>query len=130
MNDLLVLVLIADAAQNAMAGQYQSIVDGLLLVSTIVFWSFFVDWLGYRFKFIERFIQPPPLLLIKDGEFLYRNMRKELVTKNELLSQLREQGIEDLSRVKEAFMEADGNISIITRDQGPRGKKADRKKMV
>ena len=46
-SDLLVLVLIADAAQNAMAGDYKSLPDGLILVSAIVFWSFALDWLGY-----------------------------------------------------------------------------------
>ena len=44
--DMLVLVLIADAAQNAMAGEYTSIVDGLILVATIVGWTVVVDWVG------------------------------------------------------------------------------------
>src|SRR6185503_16139467 len=47
--DVLVLVLISDAAQNGMAKNYTSLPDGLLLVSTIVFWSYALDWLGYRF---------------------------------------------------------------------------------
>ena len=44
--DLLVIVLVADAAQNAMANEYKSITEGTLLVVTIVFWNFAVDWLG------------------------------------------------------------------------------------
>src|SRR4051794_24523835 len=47
--DLLVIVLIADAAQNAMADDYTSVPDGVLLVVTIVGWSYALDWLGYRF---------------------------------------------------------------------------------
>jgi hypothetical protein len=47
--DMLVIVLLADAAQNAMAGEYKSISDGLVLVSTIIFWSYALDWLGYRY---------------------------------------------------------------------------------
>ncbi|HEX2981271.1 MAG TPA: hypothetical protein VHO48_13460, partial [Anaerolineaceae bacterium] len=59
-SDLLVVVLLADAAQNGMAGDYQSISDGILLVATIILWSYFLDWLGYRFPRIERLIHPSP----------------------------------------------------------------------
>lgn len=128
MNDLLVLVLIADASQNAMAGNYQSIADGLLLVATIVFWSYFVDWLGYHFKWIEHFIEPPPLLLIKDGNLQRRNMRRELITTSELLTHLREQGIDDICRVKEAYMEADGSFSVVSRDAPAGGHKTDNRR--
>ena len=48
--DLLMIVLIADAAQNAMANDYKSVTDGFILVATIVFWNFSFDWLGYRFR--------------------------------------------------------------------------------
>lgn len=48
--DLLVVVLIADAAQNAMAADYTSITDGFLLVATIIFWSYAIDWLGYHYR--------------------------------------------------------------------------------
>ncbi|MES4786098.1 MAG: DUF421 domain-containing protein, partial [Nitrospiraceae bacterium] len=51
--DLLVVVLIADAAQNAMANDYHSVTDGLLLVATIVFWSYALDWIGFRFPAIQ-----------------------------------------------------------------------------
>jgi uncharacterized membrane protein YcaP (DUF421 family) len=78
--DLLVIVLIADAAQNAMAGEYKSITEGALLVLTIVFWNYFIDWLGYHFKPLQRFVRPPPLKLIKDGQMLFQNMRKEMIT--------------------------------------------------
>src|SRR5215210_8618116 len=54
MADLLVLVLLADAAQNALADDYRSITDGLILVATILFWSVAFNWLGYRVPAIER----------------------------------------------------------------------------
>lgn len=113
LSDLLVVVLIADAAQNAMADNYDSVPDGLLLVFTIIFWSHVLDLLGYRFPLVERLIHPPPLPLIKDGKMILRNMRREFITKEELMSQLREQGIEDLAKIKIAHMEGDGHISII-----------------
>ncbi|WP_447979424.1 DUF421 domain-containing protein [Candidatus Nitrospira bockiana] len=111
--DLLVVVLIADAAQNAMGADYRSITDGLILVATIVFWSYALDWLGYRFPAFEHFVHPPPLRLIERGRLLHHNMAKELLTEEELRSQLRQQGIEDPRKVKEASMEGDGRISVV-----------------
>src|SRR6185295_20189641 len=71
--NLLTLVLIADAAQNGMAGQYHSVADGIALVGTIIFWSWFLDWLGYRLPWLQRFVHPPPLLLVKNGRLLRSN---------------------------------------------------------
>jgi uncharacterized membrane protein YcaP (DUF421 family) len=111
--DLLVLVLIADAIQNAMSGGYESITDGIILVSVIVFWSYALDWLGFRFPFLQRLIHPSSLMLVKNGEMLRRNMRRELITEDELRTALRKNGVSDLKRVKAAYMESDGQISVI-----------------
>jgi len=117
MADLLMTVLIADAAQNAMATDYTSVTDGFILVATIVFWNFTFDWLGYRYPGFARLVRPAPLLLIKDGRMLSHNMRKEFITKEELLAQLREQGVEKLADVKEARIEGDGQVSVIQRQR-------------
>jgi uncharacterized membrane protein YcaP (DUF421 family) len=115
--DVLVLVIIADAIQNAMAGEYTSVTDGCLLVSTIVFWNVVVDWLAYRWSFLRKLLEPRPLLLIRDGQLLRHNMRKELVTEDELLAQLRKQGVEKVQEVKRAFMETDGKVTVIPHKQ-------------
>lgn len=117
LSDLLVIVLLADAAQNGLADDYRSIPDGILLVITIIFWSYSLDWLGYRYPLIGKFIHPPALLLVRDGNMLRRNMRKEFITVDELMSSLREQGVNEVSQVKRAYMEGDGKISVITHDQ-------------
>src|SRR5688572_3427801 len=54
MSDLLVTVLLSDAAQNGMADDYSSVPDGLLLVATIMAWSHALDWLGQRFPRFQR----------------------------------------------------------------------------
>lgn len=127
MTDLLLITLIADASQNALAGDYMSIPAGIVLVSTIIFWSYALDWLSFRFTWFNRLVEPPPLPLIKDGQLLRRNMRRELITEEELMTQLREQGLDDLGQVRQAFMEPDGHISIVQAEtSGP--KKANRKK--
>lgn len=113
--DVLVLVIIADAAQNAMAGEYRSISDGMVLVATIVGWNVLLDWATYAVPALGRMLEAPPLLLVRDGRLLRRNMRKEFLTEEELRYQLRQKGVERIEDVKRAHMEPDGAISVVTR---------------
>ena len=119
--DLLVVVLLADAAQNGLADDYRSIPDGLLLVATIVFWSWALNWLGFRFPVFQSLIHPKPLPLVRDGRLLRRNLEKELITESELMSQLRLQGVDDIAEVSAAYMEGDGRISVIQQNGANRG---------
>jgi uncharacterized membrane protein YcaP (DUF421 family) len=117
--DVLVVVIIADAAQNAMAGGYESISDGLVLISTIVFWNLAVDWLSYRFPWFRRLAQPGALLLVDRGRILHRNLRQELLSVDDLMATLREKGVERPEQVKRACMESDGTITVIKRARSP-----------
>jgi uncharacterized membrane protein YcaP (DUF421 family) len=110
--DLLLMVLIADAAQNAMADQYRSITEGLVLCGTLIGWNYLFDWLAYRSRAFERLLEPAPLNVIRDGKFQRRNMRAEFITQDELMSLLRQQGVNDVKDVKWACIESDGGISV------------------
>src|SRR5262245_28947966 len=111
--DILLLVIIADASQNAMAGGYTTVGEGAVLVLTIVGWNWLLDWLSYKFVLVRRFTEPRKLTLVQRGVPLRRNMRREFITMDELESKLREQGIEAMSAVKAAYLEVDGQISVI-----------------
>lgn len=113
MTDLLLITLLADAAQNAMAGEYKSVPDGIVLVSTIIFWNYLFDWLSFKSSWFARLVEPPPLPLIKNGKILHRNMRREFITEDELMMQVRQKGLDDISQVKEAYIESNGQISVI-----------------
>jgi uncharacterized membrane protein YcaP (DUF421 family) len=115
MADLLVLVIVADAAQNGMAGEYRSISDGFVVVGTIVGWNYLLDWLAYRFPRLEKWLQPPPLPLVERGRILWRNMRLELISEGELRAKLREHGVDQLSQVEKARIESDGQVTVIKR---------------
>lgn len=117
MTDLLLITLLADAAQNAMAGEYQSLSDGVVLVATIIFWNYAFDWLSFQSEWFGRLIEPPPLPLVRNGRMLRRNMRHELITEDELMMELRQQGLEDVSKVRQAYIESDGRISVIERKE-------------
>lgn len=118
MADVLLLVLIADASQNAMAGGYESVTDGIVLVGTIAGWNYALDWAAYRWAAVRRFVEPRPLPLVRDGRILRANLRRELISVPELMAKLREAGAESPADVKLAVMESDGEISVIKKKDG------------
>ena len=111
--DILLLVLIADASQNAMSGGYTSVAEGVVLVATLIGWNYLLDWLAFRFERIERLIEPPPLVLVRRGRILWRNMRREHITRDDLLGHLRQHGLTALAQVRLACMESDGKVSVV-----------------
>ena len=116
-SDLLVVVVIADAAQNAMGSKYESVTEGAVLIATIVAWDFFIDWLAFRFRRLKPILSPPPLPLIKNGEVKIRNLRKEMMSMEELLGELREHGVANITDVKYCYMESDGHISVVEKSK-------------
>jgi len=117
-SDLLVLVMISDAAQNAMASTYLSLTNGIVLVATIVVTSATMDWLAFRYPSIRRFVHPEHKPLIIDGRLIRKTLNEELMTEGDLLTQLRLNGLEDPSEVKAAYLEGNGEISVIKRPNG------------
>ena len=126
--DLLLLVVIADAAQHGMAGEAKSITEAIVLIGVIIFWDYFIDWLGFKSVIMAKVLEPQPVLMIKNGRMIRKNMDRELITEDELMSQLRQQGIEDISEVKECCLESNGEFSIIrhSSERNPKGNKKDK----
>lgn len=122
--DLLVLVLLADAAQNAMAGEYRSVIDGLILVATIVFWSIAMDFAAFHWRWARRLTRPHPLLLYDRGRIMHRNLRRELLTLDELEYKLRLCGVNSLQDVETVRMEPNGEISVVLKQRRNQGVEA------
>jgi uncharacterized membrane protein YcaP (DUF421 family) len=111
--DLLVIVLIADAAQNGFGRDYSSVTEAIALVATIVAWDYIIDWLAFRFPSLRPILKAPALVLVENGVPLSSNLRRELITREELDAQLRVEGISDIYEVAVARLEGDGRISVI-----------------
>lgn len=113
LSDLLVLVIIADASQNAMAGNYKSVTDGFVLIGTIIGWSYVFNYLSFRFPLFRRVVLPRPLCIVKDGVKQAAVLQRELIADEELAEMLREHEIEDIALVKRAYLEPDGQVTVI-----------------
>ena len=113
MADILILVIVADAAQNGMSGEYRSVTDAFILVATLIGWNMLIDWLTFRIPRLQQILEPPPLLLIDNGRVLWRHLRQEYVSETELQSKLREHGVSHPSEVDKAYMEPDGQVTVL-----------------
>ena len=81
-SDVLVLVIISDAAQNAMSSSYTSITDGIVLVATIVGMSWLFDWLAYHVAFMRRLVHPNASRSVVNGRVIRKNLAQELMTED------------------------------------------------
>jgi uncharacterized membrane protein YcaP (DUF421 family) len=88
-SDLLVIVLIADAAQNGVAGEYKSVTEGAILAATIFAWSYLFDWRSFTRSSVSWLLHPPPALLVRHGRLEDHQMKKQLITREDLLEHLR-----------------------------------------
>lgn len=111
--DFLVLLLIADAAQNGMADDYKSVTDGLILVATIMLWEYVIDWLTFRSPFWRKVLERSPRVLAERGVIDDQNLAQELMTREDLMSQLRQKGVEDPAVVIKCCLEGDGHVSVV-----------------
>lgn len=110
--DLIFVLLIAEAAAHSL-GDYTSLADGAIMIITLMSWNWVVNALSYRVPAIERLVSASPIEIIRRGKLLKRNMRREYLTEEELMSHLRMEGIDGPESVKSAHIESDGRISVI-----------------
>ena len=113
MTSILLLVLIAEGAANGMAGDYESVAEGMVLVGTLFFWSICIDRVAYFFPATRTLLSPERICLVRDGVLQRRAMRREYITEPELMSELRLQGVDELAAVRRAYIEETGEISVL-----------------
>ncbi|HWT70934.1 MAG TPA: YetF domain-containing protein [Oxalicibacterium sp.] len=120
-SDMLVLVIIADAAQNGMAGEYKSVSDGCVLIGTIIGWNTLLNYLSFRFKPMRKIVLPHPVCIVRDGVKQRDKLRRELITDEELHQMLRHHEVEDLAQVRRAYLEPDGEITVLKNEKAKGG---------
>jgi uncharacterized membrane protein YcaP (DUF421 family) len=114
--DLVVILLIANAVQNAMVGADTSLQGGLIAAAVLLLVNRAVSTLGYRWTFWGRLLEGSPTVLVQDGQFLENRLRKEGLETGRIEMAMREHGIEDIDAVKLAVLETDGTISVVPND--------------
>ncbi|HNE49748.1 MAG TPA: DUF421 domain-containing protein [Chitinophagales bacterium] len=112
--DLVLIVLISNAVQNAMVGDNTTLSGGLTAATVLFLLNMILSYLMYRFKRVRKWVQSEPVTLIYEGKILYGHLKSVLLTEEELMAAVREHGVKSATEVNLAILEVDGNISIIS----------------
>jgi uncharacterized membrane protein YcaP (DUF421 family) len=114
--DLVVILLIANAVQNAMVGPDTSVTGGLIAAGVLIVGNYGVAQARERLPWLRRAVEGMPTLLINDGRFIREHLRREGLDEEEVLMAIREHGVADVKDVRMAVLETDGSISIVPAD--------------
>ncbi|HWJ07591.1 MAG TPA: YetF domain-containing protein [Steroidobacteraceae bacterium] len=112
--DLVLLLIISEATQQAMIDNDNSMTNSLLLVSTLIGMNILFSVVSTRWKAFQKLVEDVPLVILEDGKPLRQRMLKERVEEDEILEAAREsQGLERLDQIKYAILERTGHITIV-----------------
>ncbi|HEL2958236.1 DUF421 domain-containing protein [Stenotrophomonas geniculata] len=113
--DVLLVVLLGNAVQNALLGTDTSLGGGLLLAATLILLNYGVGWVSTRSRRIERLVEGEPVVIARDGHLFEAVLRREQVTRADFEAAMRQQGCLGVEDVELALLEINGHITIIPR---------------
>ena len=114
--DLVLLLLISNAVQNAMTGPDTSVSGGLVAAITLLALNWIVNQLVWRYRSARNLLEGSPTLLVYDGKPVKAHLEKEKISTDILYEALREHGVEKIEDVRSVVLEIDGSISVLRYD--------------
>jgi uncharacterized membrane protein YcaP (DUF421 family) len=114
--DLVFILLISNAVQNAMVGPDTSLSGGLIAATALFIANFLLKFIMYRFPKFSRLVQGEAILLIYKGKLNQKNLQKAKLTLDEIQETIREHGVNTIEEVDLAVLEMDGNISVLSNE--------------
>jgi uncharacterized membrane protein YcaP (DUF421 family) len=121
--DLLVILLIAEGVSSAIQGGNESVTGAIITVAVILALNRLLAAVSAHFPAFGRLFEGSPTEIVRNGRMLRQNMMKEHITEDELMTAARGHGVEDLSKIQRAVLEADGTISVITDEKAEKPKR-------
>ena len=114
--ELVMLVVVGDLIQQGITHNDFSLTGASLAIATFAFWTVVLGWLVYLSPRAQRVVEGTPRVLIRDGELIEANLKRDRLTRGEIESEMRLAGIAHLKDVAWAILEPEGRISFIKRD--------------
>ena len=110
--DIIVLLVLGNAVQNAIIGEDYSLSGGLIDATVLMFCNYIMVRFSYRSARVQRLVEGTPTLLVRNGKMVVKNLAKEAITEDELRAKLCQRGFEELAEVRLAILETDGTLSV------------------
>jgi uncharacterized membrane protein YcaP (DUF421 family) len=120
--DLVLLLVLSNAVQNAMNGGDNTVAGGLILATTLIAFNALVSFLTARDPRMEKWLVGEPAIIVYDGEVVQETLDREAISMAELEGAIREAGCADFKDVRMATLEINGQISIVRDDKSGAGK--------
>lgn len=111
--DLVVTVALGSTLASVLTSDRLPLANGLLALALLVALQYAVAWVGVRVKAFAHLVRSTPALLLYQGEFLDRALRRERVTREEVLAAVRSAGAADPREVLAVVLETDGSLSVV-----------------
>lgn len=112
LGDLVLIILIGEAI-GSLIPQENAFISAVVCIVTLTFTNFVIEKLALKSKFMKRFLEGNPVVIVRNGRIYSQKMKKENLTREDLDEALRQNGIKDIKNVEKAVLETDGGISII-----------------
>ena len=110
--DLIVALILGEVVDEIIYGDV-TILQGMIAIVVVAIWHLVNSWASFKSEFIDKLTGAPPTLMVKSGEIQHKNLAKERLNEDELFSELRMIGVEDVKEVKQATLEPNGTISVL-----------------
>jgi uncharacterized membrane protein YcaP (DUF421 family) len=113
--DLILLVVVGDLVQQGVTQSDESVTGALIVIATIALLSIAVSWISFRWRPIRVITEGEPIVLVKDGQPIERNMRRQRITLEDIQEEARQAQIDSVADLRWAILEDGGRISCIPR---------------
>jgi uncharacterized membrane protein YcaP (DUF421 family) len=128
--ELVLLVVMGDLVQQGITHNDLSMTGAALAISTIAFWALTLSWITYLSPRAERLLEGVPRVLVKDGELIVANMRRDRITRAEVEIEMRLAGIARIAEVAWAILEPNGKMSFIAKKDDETARQHDDEKAI
>ncbi|RYD42570.1 MAG: DUF421 domain-containing protein [Sphingomonadales bacterium] len=114
--EFVVLVVLGDLIQQGVTHNDFSLTGATLAICTFAFWALVLSWTAYLYPRAKNLLEGTPRVVVRDGEIVTENLRRDRLTRDEILSEMRLAGIGRISDVAWAILEPQGKMSFIRKD--------------
>jgi uncharacterized membrane protein YcaP (DUF421 family) len=111
--DLVLVIILGDAVQQGLTQDDYSVTGAIIAVATIASLQVFTSYLSFRSRRARKILEGQPIVLIERGALVEENLKRERMTRDEVVEEMRQQQIESLDDVKWGILESNGSISFI-----------------
>ncbi len=113
--DLVVTVALGSTLATILLSKSVSLMEGILALALLIFLQFVITWVSVRSERFQHFVKAEPTLIVHRGAFLNGAMKRERITREEVMAVLRSNGVAQVGSADAVVLETDGSLSVLSK---------------